>query len=93
MELALGGQETMANFSFSLSRADSSTDSDAVNASQFYISIMNDLCIKNFRESYDRIGWLWEEDRSSVEIENLYRESLPLISAVVYIAILLTKEE
>ena len=54
MELALGGQETMANFSFSLSRADSSTDSDAANASQFYISIMNDLCIKNYRESYDK---------------------------------------
>ena len=54
---------------------------------------MKDFCVKSYRESYDKIGWLWVEERNSHEMEGTYCEVLPLISALVYVAILLTKEE
>ena len=54
---------------------------------------MRDFCVKSYRESFDRIGWLWAEDRANHELEQIYQEALPLVSSLVYIAILLTKEE
>ena len=51
---------------------------------------MKDFCVHSYRESYDRLGWLWAEQH---ELEATYRQALPLIQALVYIAILLTKEE
>ena len=66
LELALGGQETMANFSFSMQRQNSeggptNADQDCANAAELYSALMKDFCVKSYRESYDKIGWLWAE--------------------------------
>ena len=52
---------------------------------------MRDICVKSYRENYDKVGWLWNVTTHPAEAA--YRETLPVISALVYISILLTKEE
>ena len=54
---------------------------------------MRDFCVRSYREHYDRSGWLWAEQRQEERCEQLYQEALPVVSALVKIAILLTKEE
>ena len=42
-------------------------------ASELYNSLMRDFCVKSYRESFDRIGWLWDEDRANHELEQVYQ--------------------
>ena len=100
LELALGGNQNMANFDYAVKRQDSVQEEndptknfDPEMASLLYISLLQDFCVKSYREHYDRIGWLWTEERASHELEVKWHKMLPLASALVYIAILMTKEE
>lgn len=92
LELALGGQEAF-NFRFGMQRQDSEQNEDVVKVSGLYNALMQDFCVKSYRESYDKVGWLWSASKAQLEAEVTYRQALPLISALVYISILLTKEE
>lgn len=88
----------MANFTYGMQRENSvGQDSEARQymdqASNLMMTLIRDFCARSYREHYDRIGWLWSASRSDSPIEAAYREAMPLVQALVYIAILLTKEE
>ena len=99
LELALGGNENMANFSYAMRRQDSEPGSagiagvDAKAVGLLMSSLLRDFCVKSYREHYDRQSWLWAEERGAERLEQLYLTALPAISALVRIAILLTKME
>lgn len=80
------------DFAFTMQRQSSvdAANSEANAAASFISALMSDTCVKHYRESYDRRGWLWDQEDPCSQI---YQESLPVIQALVYIAILLTKEE
>ena len=54
--------------------------------------IMRDTCLKHYRESFDKLGWLWAQQEAPA-INKLYRENLPIVRTLVFVAILLTKDE
>ncbi len=62
-------------------------------AKELLCAMMRDFCVKSYREHYDKVGWLWSTNVETSKEEAKYQEAMPVISAVVKLAILLTKEE
>ena len=53
---------------------------------------MRDFCVKKYRESYNRRGWLWGDDNfgNDKEVDAAYKKHLDDIATLIKVSICLT---
>ena len=85
--MALGGNENMANFSYS---GQGNLEDSFI--AEMLSTCMRDFCVKKYRESYNKKGWLWNDLSFGVdkELAAAYKTHLNDIATLIKISICLT---
>ena len=88
LEMALGGNENMANFSYS--GQENLEDTGFI--AEILSTCMRDFCVKKYRESYNKKGWLWGDLNYGMdkELAKGYNEHLNDIATLIKVSICLT---
>ena len=56
---------------------------------------MTDICVKKYRESYNRLGWLWGDlaFQQDKDLNDQYSKQLQDISNLIRVSICLTQDQ
>ena len=90
LETALGGLE---NFQFEFAGMEAIKDCGMI--VDLICLTMNDICVKKYRESYNRLGWLWDDldYQKDKDLQDQYKQHLSDIQNLINVSICLTQDQ